>query len=131
MTVLGFFILFFWELLAVNTPSTTSTTVSSALGIPTVAAPQGIVGYAVSVTKCGSQPITDGAAVLMHSIHQSSFRAGVSKYDYQMYAIVHPDGQQCAALLKDLGYKILVRKTLVAVNDIEGEYLRTHIEKNG
>ena len=131
MMVLGSFILVGIFLLTDRTRSTTNETVTSAIGIPTVAAPQVIVGYAVSVTGCGSDPITEGAAVLLHSIHESSSRAGVSKYDYQMYAIVHPDGQLCAAPLKDLGYKILVRETPVAVNDIEGEFLRTHIEKNG
>ena len=89
------------------------------------------VAYAVSVTGCGSDPITEGAAVLKHSIHQSSSRAGVSKYDYQMYAIVHPDATACGSPLKDLGYQVLIRKTPVDVKDIKGDFLRTHIEKNG
>jgi hypothetical protein len=128
--VLGLFTLV-GILLAVSIRTTTNIRVPSTNGIPTSVAAQVIVGYAISVTGCGSDPITEGAAVLKHSIHESSSQAGVSKYDYQMYAIVHPDGQECAAQLKDLGYKVLVRETPVAVNDIEGEFLRTHIEKNG
>jgi hypothetical protein len=90
------------------------------------------IGYAVSVTGCGSDPLTEGAAVLKHSIHQASVRANAdAKYDYHMYAIVHPDALECGNQLLDLGYTILKRDTPVAVKDIKGEYLRTHIEANG
>jgi hypothetical protein len=53
------------------------------------------------------------------------------RYNYQIYAIYHPDGEQCAAPLKDLGYILVKRETPVAVKDIEGEFLRNNIEKNG
>lgn len=86
------------------------------------------IGYAVTVTGCGSDPITEGAAVLEHSIHLASVNG---RYDYQMYAIYHPDGAACAAPLADLGYKLLERETPVQVKDIEGDFLRQNIEKNG
>jgi hypothetical protein len=90
------------------------------------------IAYAVSVTGCGSDPITEGAAVLKHSIHLSSMhgdRGG--RYGYKMYAIYHPDATECAAPLADLGYEMLERNTPIAVKDIEGEFLRSKIESNG
>ena len=48
-----------------------------------------------------------------------------------MYAIYHPDGYTCAEPLKDLGYTLVKRQTPVAVKDIQGTFLREHIEKNG
>lgn len=90
------------------------------------------IGFAVTVTGCGSDPITEGAAVLKHSIHLASVHGNLGgRYNYQMYAIYHPDGEQCAAPLKDLGYILVKRETPVAVKDIEGEFLRNNIEKNG
>lgn len=90
------------------------------------------VAFVVSVTGCGKDPITEGAAVLKHSIHLSSIRANNGgKYDYKMYAIVHPDGEKCAMPLTSLGYEILKRDTPVAVDDIKGDFLRTHIRDNG
>jgi hypothetical protein len=89
------------------------------------------IGYAVSVTGCGSDPITEGAAVLKHSIHLTSIRAGVGKYDYKLYAIVHPDAMECGAPLEELGYTVLKRETPIAVKDIKGKFLRERIESNG
>jgi len=48
-----------------------------------------------------------------------------------MYAIVHPDGEECGSQLANVGYTILMRDTPVAVEDIKGEYLRTKIKDNG
>lgn len=91
-----------------------------------------VIGFAVTVTGCGSDPITEGAAVLKHAIHLASMHGNLGgRYDYKMYAIVHPDGETCAAPLLDLGYELVRRETPVAVKDIKGDYLRTHIEKNG
>ena len=90
------------------------------------------IGFAVTVTGCGSDPITEGAAVLKHSIHLASVHGNIGgRYDYQMYAIYHPDGEDCAMPLKDLGYTLVRRETPVAVKDIEGDFLRENIEKNG
>ena len=91
------------------------------------------IGYVVSVTGCGSDPLAEGAAVLKHAIHQSSIQGNHpnARYDYHMYAIVHPDALDCGMTLQELGYTVLKRDTPVAVKDIKGEFLRTHIEKNG
>jgi len=91
------------------------------------------IAYAVTITGCGKDPITEGAAVLKHSIHLVSTQNPKSnaKYDYQMYAIYHPDGQKCAEPLADLGYTLIERNTPVAVKDIQGDFLRENIEKNG
>mmetsp|Transcript_3699 Transcript_3699/g.8450 ORF Transcript_3699/g.8450 Transcript_3699/m.8450 type:complete len:495 (+) Transcript_3699:165-1649(+) len=90
------------------------------------------IGFAVSITGCGSDPITEGAAVLKHSIHLASVHGELGgKYDYQMYAIYHPAAIKCAKTLEALGYTLLERETPVAVKDIEGDYLRSKIEKNG
>jgi len=90
------------------------------------------IGFAVTITGCGSDPITEGAAVLKHAIHLASVHGNLGgRYDYKMYAIYHPDGYSCAASLKDLGFTLVKRETPVAVKDIEGEFLRLNIEKNG
>jgi hypothetical protein len=90
------------------------------------------IAFAVTVTGCGPDPITEGAAVLKHSIHLASVHGNLGgRYGYKMYAIYHPDGERCAAPLKDLGYELLKRETPVAVKDIEGAFLRSKIEKNG
>jgi hypothetical protein len=54
-----------------------------------------------------------------------------ARYDYRMYAIVHPDAVSCGMTLEELGYTVLKRDTPVAVKDIQGEFLRSKIEKNG
>eukprot|EP00546_Thalassionema_frauenfeldii_P011274 CAMPEP_0178915932 /NCGR_PEP_ID=MMETSP0786-20121207/12327_1 /TAXON_ID=186022 /ORGANISM="Thalassionema frauenfeldii, Strain CCMP 1798" /LENGTH=364 /DNA_ID=CAMNT_0020589149 /DNA_START=288 /DNA_END=1379 /DNA_ORIENTATION=- len=86
------------------------------------------VGYAVSITGCGTDPLSEGAAVLKHAIHQASANGN---YGYKMYAIVHPKGEDCGSQLKDLGYTVLIRDTPVAVEDIKGDFLRNKIESNG
>ena len=69
---------------------------------------------------------------MKHSIHLASIHGKIGgRYDYKMYAIYHPDGETCAAPLKDLGYELLKRNTPVAVSDIQGDFLRENIEKNG
>ena len=91
-----------------------------------------VIGYAVSVTGCGSDPLTEGAAVLKHSIHLTSIHGNMGgKYDYKMYAIYHPRAADCSAALAELGYELLERNTPVAVADIEGDFLRSKIRENG
>jgi len=95
-------------------------------------APVATVAYAVSVTGCGADPITEGGAVLQHSIHRASSRGRLGgRYDYELYAIYHPDAEACALPLQDLGYTLLKRDTPVAVAEIQGDFLRSRIEKNG
>ncbi len=100
---------------------------------PGVTIPAGVtIGFAVTVTGCGSDSITEGAAVLQHSIHLASVHGNLGgRYDYKMYALYHPDGERCATPLKDVGYELVRRETPVKVQDIEGEFLRESIEKNG
>jgi hypothetical protein len=139
-TLVGVFIGFFlfWTLKA-WTRTTTTTTISSQQqnshgnnqnGPVTAAAVK--VAFAVSVTGCGSDPITEGGAILQHSIHRASSRGTLGgRYDYVLYAIFHPDAESCALPLQDLGYILLKRNTPVAVKDIQGEFLRSRIESNG
>ncbi|KAL3782470.1 hypothetical protein HJC23_002221 [Cyclotella cryptica] len=101
------------------------------------------IGYAITVSGCpkddGSRGdfgagITDGAAVLKHSIHMNSIRNAESgsKYDYKMYALVHPEAEHCARpTLEPLGYEVLVRNVPVRLQDIRGDYLREKVPKNG
>ena len=90
------------------------------------------VAFAVSVTGCGSDPLTEGAAVLKQSIHRASVRGSLGgRYNYKMYAIYHPQAEACAKTLEALGYELLKRDTFVKVSEIEGDYLRENIEKNG
>jgi hypothetical protein len=90
------------------------------------------IAYAVTITGCGSDPVSEGAAVLKHAIHLVSSQGNKGgRYNYKMYAIYHPDGEACALPLQDLGYTLLKRDTPVAVKDIQGDYLREKIEKNG
>jgi hypothetical protein len=90
------------------------------------------IAYAVSITGCGSDPITEGAAVLKHSIHRSSSRGTLGgTYDYKMFAIYHPSAEKCARPLEQLGYTLLKRDVFIKVADIQGQFLREKIEKNG
>lgn len=95
--------------------------------------PSGVtVGWAVTITGCGSDPITDSAAVLKHSIHLTSIHGNMGgRYDYKMYAIYHPEGVKCAKTLVGLGYTLVERDTFVKVEDIKGEFLRSKIHQNG
>lgn len=94
----------------------------------------GTIGYFVSITSCGgSAPsMAEGAAVLKHSIHLASVHGPLGgKYDYKMHAIYHPDALSCVQELEKLGYELNQRNTPVAVKDIQGDFLREKIVKNG
>ena len=83
--------------------------------------PIATIGYAVTVSGCPGKSvrgdfgagISDGAAVLKHSIHLNSiqnYEQSQSLYDYKMYALVHVDAESCARdALEPLGYEILLR----------------------
>jgi hypothetical protein len=94
--------------------------------------PKPPIGFAVSITGCGPDPITEGAAVLQHSIHRASVHGHLGgTYDYRLYAIFHPDAADCATPLAALGYTLLERDTPVAVAEIQGAFLREKITTNG
>ena len=83
--------------------------------------PIATIGYAVTVSGCPGKSvrgdfgagISDGAAVLKHSIHLNSiqnYEHSQSLYDYKIYALVHVDAESCARdALEPLGYEILLR----------------------
>ena len=83
--------------------------------------PIATIGYAVTVSGCPGKSvrgdfgagISDGAAVLKHSIHLNSiqnYEHSQSLYDYKMYALVHVVAESCARdALEPLGYEILLR----------------------
>ena len=92
------------------------------------------VAFAISMIKCGdfqSSPegLVDAALVLRHSVHQTSSRVGSSKYDYQMFAIVHNDAKPCSQLLVDAGFQVVFKDRPVEKDEIRGEFLRKMIHR--
>ena len=95
-----------------------------------------VIAYAVSITSCPSSVdagLTDGAAVLSHSIALASSHPSSRYRNYKLYALVHTDADasRCTGVLRSLGYEIVVVPTPVAVPDIRGAFLREKIVKNG
>jgi hypothetical protein len=82
------------------------------------------IAYVVSVTSCKKRELVmDGASVLQHSIYLSSLRAGQSKYDYQMIALVlDPDGKECIDILEYLNYTIHLKTVPFSISNIRGEF---------
>lgn len=106
--------------------------------------PIATIGYAITVSGCPKGDssrgdfgagISDGAAVLKHSIHLNSIQnydQSHSLYDYRMYALVHPEAESCARpALEPLGYEILLRDVPVPLEEIEGTFLREKVPSNG
>lgn len=105
--------------------------------------PVAVIAHAISLIKCSKgSSVTgflDAAAILRHSIHKNSIHykpnnnnstssSPPSRYSYKMYGIVHTTCQDHAKVLERLGYEILVRDHPVKKEDIQGEWLRNHIE---
>ncbi|KAL7499280.1 hypothetical protein ACHAWT_006901 [Skeletonema menzelii] len=94
------------------------------------------IAYTVTITGCSEKHnsvkeatslITQGAAVLQHSIHLAH---SSSNYDYQMYAFVHPAATSCSVnALQRLGYQVLIRNTPLDTSDIATKFLRENIDK--
>jgi hypothetical protein len=85
------------------------------------------IAYAVSVTSCNKpQLVMDGASVLQHSIHINSIRnpKSGSRYDYDMIAFVHTEATSCIQILRDLQYKIFLKKVPIQIDQIRGNYRR-------
>jgi len=94
-----------------------------------------IIAYAISLTQCDEKTsiLADGAAVLKHSIHLSSYpHIPTSSYAYQMYAFVHPTVPvACTKPFEKLNYTIQWRETPINVEDIRGDFLRSKVNKTG
>lgn len=90
------------------------------------------IGIASTITACGTDRFTEGAAVLKYSIDLTSINGSKGgKYNYKMYILHHPDALECALPLKDLGFELLERPTPVNVSAIQGDVLRERIVRNG
>mmetsp|Transcript_1329 Transcript_1329/g.2077 ORF Transcript_1329/g.2077 Transcript_1329/m.2077 type:complete len:466 (+) Transcript_1329:109-1506(+) len=92
------------------------------------------IAYAVSLSSCEETPsLIDGAAVLAHSIHLSSIQnpKSGSKYNYKMYAIVHKSASNCQPILEKIGYQVKLVDVPVALEDIQGDFLRENVHQNG
>ncbi|KAG7355499.1 hypothetical protein IV203_000185 [Nitzschia inconspicua] len=91
-----------------------------------------IIAYATSITaydpKDSDKKLIDRAAVLHQSIRLAAQRS--VKYDYHMYAFVHPDAVQCSPMLQNLGYRVQIRETPFNASAIPNEDLRI-AQKNG
>lgn len=95
-----------------------------------------VIAHAVSLITCQKETrvrgFLDALVILRHSIHRNSIHTpgSGSRYGYQMYAIIHPDGG-CTPhipVLKRLGYIPIVRGTPVNISTITNEWYRTHVE---
>lgn len=114
-----------------------STTKSSAMiAVKTEAPrPKMEVAYAISITSCptNTTSVIDGPAVLAYSIHHVSkrYNASISKYDYKLYAFIHPSAQNCTNFLTTLGYQVQIRDLPFSANEIRSDYYQTAIEEQG
>lgn len=132
--------------------SSTRKTKSKKRGQFDIPGTKAVVAYAISITSCptfknttgilprherkvfdGPVGVFDGPAILGHSIHRSSirFNATYSKYDYRLYAFIHPDATDCADNLAVLGYEVVVRSTPIDVSHIQNQQYKIDIEDQG
>ena len=93
-----------------------------------------VVAYAISLIKCSDAHSTpagliDAALTLRHSVHLTSSRNNKSHYDYEMFAIVHEKAESCSHVLKDAGFRVLVRKNPIEKEEIQDENLRKDIHR--
>lgn len=85
------------------------------------------IAYLTSVTACPPEKrrsFIDAAGVLKHSIHLVTSE---SRYDYKMYAFVHPNALDCQVDLEQIGYTVLVRNTPVQIEEIRNEKYRQRL----
>lgn len=94
------------------------------------------IGYAVSLIKCGDHQTTpagliDAAIVLRHSVHMNSVRNpdSNSKYDYNMYAIVHRQAETCSSVLEKVGFQVIVTDPPIVASEIRGDFLKRSIHR--
>lgn len=93
------------------------------------------IAHAISLITCQKASTVagfmDALMILRHSIHQNSVHAGRGRYSYQMFAIIHEDGCNDPAIpvfLERLGYQTLIVPTPVALQEIENDWYRDHVE---
>ena len=83
------------------------------------------IAYAVTITSYNpevkKQFLFDRAAVLHHSIKLAMNQS--HRYDYDIYAFVHPDAVWCEPTLTRLGYKVQVRDTPFNISEVQNEQL--------
>jgi len=88
------------------------------------------IAYAVSLTACASFQ-TDGAAILKHSVHLSSYPFRGSHYAYKMYVFAHPSAARCTEPFRALGYTVLLKETPINATEIRGEFYKEKVVKTG
>jgi hypothetical protein len=95
------------------------------------------IAHVISLITCQKastvKGFLDALFILRHSIHQNSVHnlASGSKYSYQMYAILHPDGGclEHVDLLHSLGYIPLIKPTPVNISAITtNDWYKSHVE---
>ena len=100
--------------------------------------PKTTVAYAVSFIMCHdtrgtarSANLVDASLVLRHSIHKISSRnpESGSKYDYKMYAFVHPQVISCSHTLGDLGFEVIMVDHPVKREEMASEDQRNYIRR--
>ncbi len=85
------------------------------------------VAYAVTITKfrsgkyLPSTTLYDRAAVLHQSLKSAMKQS--DRYDYHLYAFVHPDAIEVKPMMEKLGYKVQVRNTPFNISAIENQDL--------
>jgi len=87
------------------------------------------VAYAVSITgftfkdqaASAHSKLIDRAAVLHHSIKMAMQKS--PRYDYHIYAFVHPDATEAIPLLELLGYRVQIRETPFNISEVKNEDL--------
>ena len=87
-----------------------------------------VIGYAVSITQFttlaqnkGREKLLDRAAVLAKSIQLAMDQS--MRYDYHLFAFVHPNATECIPRIKSLGYRVQVRDTPFRLADIKNQDL--------
>jgi hypothetical protein len=85
------------------------------------------VAYAVTVTKFSSGKSTDkntlfDRAAILHQSIKSAMKLS-SRYDYHIYAFVHPDAIEVKPLLESLGYRVQIRDTPFNITHIQNQNL--------
>ena len=71
--------------------------------------------------------VNDAGDMIVHHRPQTT----MSRYDYKMYAFVHPDARNCTSSLKQLGYTVMEKKTPVTKSEMKNKQLRRDATTTG